>query len=406
MADSSLQKFLTMVGDSDTRLGKPILFWVMLPILAPDGNEMLSLLCHSAVIPGYTIMSSPSKIYGLPLEMPYELAFDPVKLTFYADAVHDFPQLFHGMRDFIIDRSSFSPNYRRGPTGYELPTADIYIIDYSIRDTTKTSKPEISEKIVATYRLNNVFIKSVASMDLAWHEVNKIQEISIDLSYEQMTIYKGEPRAAAGITSESPAPSVSTETDTFPEYVPGNDGTVNTNTGSPALIQNNNVVAGSKQTGNLSGGSQPGYNVNNVYNNAPTLAQGAIVAQTMLSQVSGGPQLFVDSAGMGKAYSAAAQGAPWDQGKALVSILGKKLPIMYPVDKSNPVNGVRIDPGSTDGAGYKPPTMPMNFDSLAAINPGAAKGFKTSAFPASWGPATGPSSDIMNPNSLENAHPG
>lgn len=348
----SLNEFIQQVSKSKS-LSKPFLFYVQFNSLNSESQRDLSLLCHETIIPGYTVMSQSAKVYGLPIEMPYELAFDPVRVTFWVDQSHKVPLLFHVQRDKIINPLDYSPKYRDDYETYLMPSVDICVIE--------TSKHEV----VATYSLKNAFVKSVNAMNLTWSAQNQVQEVTVDLQYEYMEtiIHEGGTSTKAG--SQDGGVAGGTESTIGESY-------------KVRLAQTPEYSTDGPDTGS--------------FDNTPTLASGFSISDYMpeipaieelnIDIASGA---FTDAAGIGTQWSTQ-ENSGWDSMLPNKPSLGtgmmSSFPIKFPVDISNPVNGVSINPAtivpkesmfgeftSTKLSGTTKPSMFGDFTSTKLSNP-------------------------------------
>lgn len=53
--------------------------------LSNDSLKRVSVLCDSVQLPGLNVNTTPIKIFGETREMPYEMNFEPINMTFYVD---------------------------------------------------------------------------------------------------------------------------------------------------------------------------------------------------------------------------------------------------------------------------------------------------------------------------------
>lgn len=342
----SLNDFLNMVHQKP--LNKPTMFLVEFPDF--DNGEELSLLCHSTHIPGYTIMSNPLKMYGLPVERPYEIAFDPARITFYVDQDHALPYRLYAKRDEVIDPVSYSPKYAHGADGkrgYVMPSITIYILKYDVvGETTSTYEhfnngPKYECVQIASYVLHNAWIKGVNSMPLSWNAVNQIQEVTVDIQYEYMS--QESQGATSGEQEDGLSGNTSSEADNIAEAQ--GDPTM-----SPAEDYPSDMVEYRPQPWGSSDSQS-----DNMESDAST---------------------YTDSSAMNEAFTS--QGGAWDMQPKSNSFTN---PVLMPVDNSNVINDVAINPTGgnvMDGKQFSSQKLPANYDTIKALSPSKASGFLSS----------------------------
>jgi hypothetical protein len=352
MGENTFQSFLTSLREGDSYgFSKANLFYLMFPewTIGALGNRKLSLLCHTTTLPGYTSMSTPYKIYALPHEIPYEIAFDPVRISFYVDSAYKLPQLFDAMRNKMFDPVSFSPTYKNPDSSasagkWLLGKVEIHVLSYfdGEASTRPSNESSATQKTIAKYTLHNTFIKSVNAMDVSWKTRDEVQEMTVDLSYEYYTLDDDSP--------------VEVPENTTNKNEVGNLESIGTTTGVSNLIDD-----------------AAGFGTGNIFNNSPFADMSidslslANIGESATSQLLGESSpftSFVDSTGIGEAFTALTDNIP---------------SIMSPVDLTNQINGVRIDPSMFSGlsSGMIPSfnSLPLNFDTISALNPAAATGF-------------------------------
>jgi len=348
MAENTFQNFLSQIRrGNDYGFSRPNLFYVMFPGLV--ANEMMSLLCHDTVLPGFTTLTTPYKLYGLAKEIPYELNFDPVRLRFYVDSSFRIPQIFEEYRNRMFDTrtgdprgniNSFSPVYCKPSSSGSAPNEnwllnkiDIIVIEYKNDGVSDVPQLTVQDtpSIIAVYSLYNAFIKRVDSMNVSWKTQNQIQELSVDIGYEYFEV---------------------TRRDTMVSALP-----INTSQRSPIGTQeySYNIPEDGSYAGGFDNDPFSGFNPDGL-----SLAD-------IGSGISDDTSIFVDSSGIGSAFNAATQGI---------------LPVMSPNDVFNPVNGLSINQdlfnSTIQGLIPQYTSLPLNFNTINALNPSMATGFMTS----------------------------
>jgi hypothetical protein len=166
----SLGKFLNELQSPRHKfqLAKPFLFEVIITKL---NEPMFSLLCHNVNIPGISVLSAPSKIYGTSFEVPYELAYEPMDLTCYMDKNFRLQKSISSLLQF--NKTNFSP---------------VFYDNYIIEDISIVMFDIDNQSIVATYRFKNCVLKGQYSMNLDWSAKNQVQALRLSFTYEYYTV--------------------------------------------------------------------------------------------------------------------------------------------------------------------------------------------------------------------------
>jgi len=123
--------------------------------------------CDSVQLPGMSISTQQSKMYGEFREMPYERLFDNINLTFYVDNSMDSKALWDAWINSIQDPVTRQFNYYND-----------YISDITIYVLDKQNKEQYKVKLYECYP------KSISpiQMDYSARDVMKIQ-VSINYKY-------------------------------------------------------------------------------------------------------------------------------------------------------------------------------------------------------------------------------
>ena len=188
----SISEFMATMQSSTNglQMSKPFLYDVQMaiPVVSPAAN-ILRLFCHSASIPGYNVGVYPTKIYGLPYSVPYEMTYEPISFTFYVDRAHNIPKLFDDYKDqLMFDPVDHSPRYFENMAFSTI----IHLYD---ADNVST---------IAQYNLLNCFVGNVQAMNLNAAALNQVQEISVTLIFENLIRSSG---ASGGSMISNPLPT-------------------------------------------------------------------------------------------------------------------------------------------------------------------------------------------------------
>jgi len=184
----ALGDFLSRIK-TDLAPSKPFLFEVQFSManVNQDAVRDLTLMCHTCSLPGWSIESQPNRVYGLNKEMPHGIQYPPVTCTAYVDHNLGVMEFFKGLKSQMIDDGVASSRLGSFSPYYKSSYAEKSVVDIKILDTG-------SEKVVVTYKLSNVFVKDVSSLNLNWGAVNQAQEVSFTLTYEYLDIDFNTPK--------------------------------------------------------------------------------------------------------------------------------------------------------------------------------------------------------------------
>src|ERR1035437_2777752 len=120
---AGLQQFISEIAATNG-LYRPNLFEVIfsgINIATADSTSM-SLLCHTAELPGFKLETTTATIYSLPYELPTGIQYDSFSCTFYVDNSFNMPSIiFNNIAASSMPMpttqlgyvaSSWSPKYR------------------------------------------------------------------------------------------------------------------------------------------------------------------------------------------------------------------------------------------------------------------------------------------------------
>ncbi len=144
-------------------------------------NRKVGLFCDAATIPGIQILSTPARTFGEIREVPYEITYDPVNLSFYVDNKWEVKTFFESWRTEI-----FNPITRTGQY-YNKFVKDVRIYCYN-KENNKTF----------TVNLINAYPKTIGAIPL--DSGNKdVPKLPITLQYEY---YEMEDTVSGSPTSQ------------------------------------------------------------------------------------------------------------------------------------------------------------------------------------------------------------
>lgn len=143
----------------------------------PGGNQnlkMLTLFCDTAQLPGVNFATNQVKIYGEAREMPYEIMYEPVTLTFYVDnnlyVKRFFDEWINGIHNGAT-RDSHSRNLR-------------YYAEYAKRMTIIIES--IEDKQVHVVHLHEAYPKSVSGISLDYASKD-VMKLNVTMQYKYWT---------------------------------------------------------------------------------------------------------------------------------------------------------------------------------------------------------------------------
>lgn len=96
--------------------------------VASDTTKVATLFCDAVNLPGASISTTPSRIFGEVREMPYEKIYDPVTMSFYVDSGLEIKQAFEQWMEMIFNTKTRTLGY------YKDYTRPVHIYVYTVDD--------------------------------------------------------------------------------------------------------------------------------------------------------------------------------------------------------------------------------------------------------------------------------
>lgn len=124
------------------------------------------MFCDSVQLPGMSISTQPSRLYGELREMPYERLFDNINLTFYVDNSLDSKSLFDSWINSIQDPVTRQFNYYNE-----------YITDMTIYVQDKADKEKYK------VRLYECYPKSISAIQMD-HGTKDVMKLQVSINYK------------------------------------------------------------------------------------------------------------------------------------------------------------------------------------------------------------------------------
>jgi hypothetical protein len=143
-------------------------------------DKAVGLFCDNAQLPGTTILSTPARTFGEVREVPYELQFDPVNLSFYIDNNWMVKKFFDDWRIKVFDFESRVSGY------YKEYVRDVTIYCYN-KDNQESY----------TVKLYEAFPKTIGSVALDYGN-KEVPKLAVTLQYRWW-----EPLVVSGPASRS-----------------------------------------------------------------------------------------------------------------------------------------------------------------------------------------------------------
>jgi hypothetical protein len=151
-------------------------------------ERKIGLFCDNAQLPGTQILSTPARTFGEIREVPYELSYDPITLTFYIDNEWQVKRFFDVWRESVFDPVTRVAGY------YNDFVRDVTIYCYNKED-----------KKVYTIKLLDAYPKTIGSVQLDYG-IKDVPKLSVTLQYQkweqlsddEQSIYKAQVDPALG----------------------------------------------------------------------------------------------------------------------------------------------------------------------------------------------------------------
>lgn len=128
-------------------------------------DRKIGLFCDSAQLPGVQILSTPARTFGEVREVPYEVTYDSLPLTFYVDNNWEVVKFFNDWRATIFNPVTRTSGYYR---------------DY-VRDITITCYNKEEDRTYGV-QLQEAFPKSIGGINLDYNNKD-IPKLSVNLQY-------------------------------------------------------------------------------------------------------------------------------------------------------------------------------------------------------------------------------
>lgn len=145
-------------------------------------TEELSLQCESAELPGYTINTLESKIFGAPTPVAGTPTFGDVTLTFLCAGDLWEKKFFDAWLDYIIPKQTYLVNYKQSYV------TDIVIRQYSEGNPnaqqTESQTQEVKPKVIYACKLLNAFPATVNALNLNWG-TDDIHRLTVSMKFDR-----------------------------------------------------------------------------------------------------------------------------------------------------------------------------------------------------------------------------
>jgi hypothetical protein len=170
-------------------------FFVVMPSDTPD--KMIGMFCENAQLPGSTLLTTPSKVFGESREVAYERQYEPINMSFYVDADFKVKEYFDKWHDSVIDPHTRAGNY------YENYVKPIEIWVHNTQD-----------KRTYAVALTECYPKSVSAVQLDYGS-KELMKLQVVMQYRNWKAVAGEAAASEAALANINNPPVIAGGDTF-----------------------------------------------------------------------------------------------------------------------------------------------------------------------------------------------
>jgi hypothetical protein len=177
-----ISSFTAQVGKSGLARSNRYTVQMTLPGTNYSQNQYrkMMLFCEAVQLPGLNINTTPIRTFGEVREMPYEMNYDPITLSFYVDGDMIIKGIFDEWVQSVQDINTRNFNY------YNNYTSDV--VKIFVEDL--TDKPKY---IVALYE---VYPKTVSPVQMGYDQKD-IMKLSVSFAYKYWrseALSKSEPK--------------------------------------------------------------------------------------------------------------------------------------------------------------------------------------------------------------------
>ena len=169
-------------------------FFVKMPADTPD--KMVGMFCENVQLPGSTMLTTPSKVFGESREVAYERQYEPINMSFYVDSDFKVKEYFDKWQESIINPYTRAGNY------YDSYVKPIEIWVHNTED-----------KRTYAVSLTECYPKSVSAVQLDYGSKD-IMKLQVTMQYRNWKAVAGEAAA-----SEAALANINN-----PPVIPGSNG--------------------------------------------------------------------------------------------------------------------------------------------------------------------------------------
>jgi hypothetical protein len=200
-------RFLSIIRSSS--IARPSYYSVQ---IRPKGKiarnaalEDLSVMCEAAAFPGQTILTTPVRTYGPPVEMPYMRVNDTLTLSFIVDKSMNTKLIFDRWLNTVVSGGVGETSGNNNVGFYSDYTGEVEVFSLS----KSTEMPTYSVKLI------NAYPKAIESIPLGYNMGDEYMKLVVQFVYERMELSivvedisaipspEEEMRVAAGIDTKS-----------------------------------------------------------------------------------------------------------------------------------------------------------------------------------------------------------
>jgi hypothetical protein len=165
-------KIRDFVGQMTTGMARTNRYSVNIPMPAilnqnPNNIKKMLLFCDQVSLPGLNVNTTQVRTFGEIREMPYEMNYDAIQMSFYVDGDMVIKNLFDSWVKGIQSGTSRNFNYYK---------------DY-ISDPVSISVENLQDKTVYTVMLYEAYPKTVSAVQMGYDQKD-IMKLSVTMMYK------------------------------------------------------------------------------------------------------------------------------------------------------------------------------------------------------------------------------
>lgn len=150
-------------------------------------QEMITMLCNSASLPGKQILASDHKRqgYGTFDRRAWGASFTDIPLTFYVDGRSEIVKFFYKWQSEILATDTTAGPFGETNQG-AMPFEAAYHEDYST--TMELTTYDVKDNVILKYRFVEAWPFQVGDVTVAWAENDQFSLLPVQMTYRSYTI--------------------------------------------------------------------------------------------------------------------------------------------------------------------------------------------------------------------------